>query len=116
MHNFLRIEKGVLKQCWMPKVLVLPPVITTIGENAFLASDGLETVIFPDSVTSIEAEAFYGCTGLTSITIPESVTSIGDNAFRGCDSLTLIRLPERFNSPSELKRIGLTSRNHLVTA
>jgi len=51
---------------------------------------------------------------LTSITIPGSVRSIGDAAFYGCDSLTLIRLPDRFNSTSELKRLGLRDECKLL--
>ena len=116
MHRFLQVENGILKHCYMPKVLVLPPDITSIGKNAFLGCDGLEGVVIPEGVTSIGDGAFWGCTSLTSINIPDSVTSIGDEAFWGCDSLTLIQLPEKFNSASELKRIGITFKNHLMTA
>ncbi len=93
MHRFLRVEKGVLKRCFMPKALVIPLNVTSIGENAFA-----------------------GCGWLEEVIISDGVTSIGDDAFLGCDSLTLIRLPERFDSPSELKRIGLTVKNCEVTA
>lgn len=108
MHRFLQVENGILKHCYMPKVLVLPPDITSIGENAFLGCDGLEGVVIPENVTSIGDSAFAECSSLTSITIPENVTSIGNQAFKGCRSLRLIRLPERFNFPSEHKRLGLS--------
>jgi hypothetical protein len=72
MHRFLQIENGVLKQCFMPRTLVIPPDVTSIGDNAFLGCDGLEEVIIPEGVTSIGRWAFWNCTSLTSITIPNS--------------------------------------------
>lgn len=107
MHRFLRIESGVLKECWIPKTIVLPPDVTSIGDNAFLGCDGLEEVIIPEGVASIGRWAFWNCISLTSITIPGSVINIGNNAFRDCSSLTSIRLPEKFRSESERKRLGL---------
>ncbi len=110
MHRFLRIESGVLKECWIPKTLVLPPDITRIEDNAFLGCDGLVEVIISEGVTSIGRWAFWSCESLTSITIPKSVISIGNNAFKDCSRLTSIRLPERFDSPSERKRLGLVEK------
>ena len=42
------------------------------------------SVIIPTIVTSIGERAFSGCSSLTSITIPKSVTNIGSEAFRYC--------------------------------
>ena len=72
------------------KKVVIVDGVTSIGNYAFYACDGLTSVTIPNSVTSIGNEAFRGCGGLTSITIPNSVTSIGNEAFRGCNGLTSI--------------------------
>ena len=50
-------------------------------------------IVIPDIVTSIGDNAFKDCSGLTSVEIPNSVTSIGKSAFSGCTSLTSITLP-----------------------
>jgi hypothetical protein len=62
--------------------------VTSIGDNAFVASGTLTGVTIPSSVTSIGDWAFDGCSRLTGITIPGSVTNIGDGAFSGCSHLT----------------------------
>ena len=43
--------------------------------------NGEKSFVIPDSVTSIGEDAFLGCESLESITIPDSVTSIGEYAF-----------------------------------
>lgn len=67
--------------------------VTSIGNNAFSACEGLTSINIPSSVTSIGIRAFLSCTGLTSINIPNSVTSIGAEAFRGCSGLMAIKIP-----------------------
>ena len=67
--------------------VLLPDVITSIGDNAFEGCTSLVKITIPDSVTSIGDYAFWRCTSLTQITIPEGVTSIGDYAFCYCTSL-----------------------------
>lgn len=63
--------------------IIIPNVVTTIGEDAFIGCSNLTSLVIPNSVTSIEAGAFGGCYGLTSVIIPNSVTSIGLHAFWG---------------------------------
>lgn len=46
-----------------------------------------ESIVLPELLTSIGNSAFRGCASLTSIFIPEHVNSIGDAAFFGCSSL-----------------------------
>ena len=75
------------------KKIIISEGIENIGDDAFVASVGLENIIIPNSVISIGKTAFWGCTELTSITIPNSVTSIGQNAFWGCTELTSITIP-----------------------
>ena len=108
--------------------VVLPDIITSIGENAFngcesltsvtfgknsqLSSIGpgafnycysLESITIPESVTNIGSEAFNYCCGLRSVTFGENsqLTSIGDYAFLGCYSLESITIPASVTSIGE---------------
>ena len=72
---------------------IIPDSVTTIGEDAFYACDGLTSVTIPNSVTTIGEYAFWGCDSLTSVTIGNSVATIGDCAFCGC-SLTSVTIPD----------------------
>ena len=100
--------------------IVLPDVVTEIGDYAFSSCSSLTSIDIPDDVTSIGSSAFSdcssltsinipngvtsidgvfsGCSSLASVTIPESVTSIGDNAFSYCSSLTSIVIPDAVTS------------------
>ena len=81
------------------KKTIIPESVTSIGDYAFGACDGLTSITIPESVTSIGDYAFANCSGLTEITIPNSVTSIGDYAFSSCSGLTSIRI-EAVNPPA----------------
>ena len=76
------------------KDLVIPNIVTSIGDNAFLGCSGLTSVSIPNSVTSIGSSAFEGCSGLTSVTIPNSVKSIGNDAFYRCSGLTSVHISD----------------------
>jgi hypothetical protein len=71
--------------------------VTSIGDNAFLCSDGLTSVTIPNGVTSIGDSAFSSCVDLTSVSISDSVTSIGAEAFSNT-SLTSIFIPKGVKS------------------
>ena len=77
--------------------VVIPDIVTTIGESAFKKGK-VVSVTIPNSVTSIGDKAFYNCDSLTGITIPSSVTTIGDEAFSDCYSLTGITIPSSVTS------------------
>ena len=67
---------------------VIPPTVTSIGEDAFKGCQGLTSIVLPESVVSIGDGAFSFCYGLTgSLTIPNSVTTIGAGAFFYCNAL-----------------------------
>ncbi|MBQ2712857.1 MAG: leucine-rich repeat domain-containing protein [Clostridia bacterium] len=92
--------------------VIIPDIVTVIGNWAFDGCTALTRVVIPDSVTVIEARAFYACERLTEavlgnsvavigswaffhckltdVAIPASVTTIGVGAFGGCTSLTSI--------------------------
>lgn len=62
------------------KSTVIPNLVTTIGDYAFVGS-AVSSITIPNSITSIGTCAFMDCTKLTSVTIPNSVTTIGEYAF-----------------------------------
>ena len=68
--------------------------VTSIGDSAFGACHGLESVVIPDNVTSLGASVFSNCTGLKSVTIGSGITTLPESAFEGCTSLTSIVIPE----------------------
>ena len=75
------------------KKIIISEGIENIGDDAFVASVGLENIIILNCVISFGQSAFWGCIELTSITIPSSVTTIGERAFQGCTGLTNITIP-----------------------
>ena len=78
--------------------------VTSIGEGAFAACTGLDSVSFASttSLATIGRDAFQLCTALTSISIPASVTLIDRTAFAFCEKLDSVS----FVSPSSLTTIG----------
>ena len=64
------------------KTVVLPDTIKTIGSEAF-AYTGLKNIIFSKNLTTIGSEAFSS-TQLKEVILPDTVTTIGVGAFRGC--------------------------------
>ena len=78
--------------------VIIPNIVTRIGDYAFANCIGLNSVVIPPSVTSIGLSAFEGCSGLTSVTIGNGVTRIGDYAFKGCSGLTRVTIPDSVTS------------------
>ena len=80
--------------------VIIPNVVTTIGDSAFL-SNKLTSVTIPSSVTTIGNYAFIapspGYSTITSVTIPNSVTSIGESAFSS-QKLTSVTIPSSVTS------------------
>ena len=76
-----------------PRNIVIPPVVTKIGNGAFMGCKSLKTITIPNSVTTIGESSFYGCKSLVSINLPDSISYIGSEAFKGCLSL------KKYNRP-----------------
>ena len=76
----------------------IPPIVTSIGDMAFLGNYYLTNVRMPPTLTNIGDSAFGGCASLTSISIPQGVTDIGAYTFQGCNSLARINLPSGLTS------------------
>lgn len=60
--------------------MMIPPNVTSIGNDAFLGCSSLRSVVIPKQVTSIGCDAFYGCSNLTSVVMSD-LTSFDSSAF-----------------------------------
>lgn len=61
---------------------LLPPSITTIGQQSFYSCENLTTVTIPKKVNKIELRAFYFCPNLKHIAfLGDPVATIGTDAF-----------------------------------
>lgn len=86
-----------IRDMYKIKSVVIEDGVTSIGSEAFYATDGypnITKVTIPSSVESIGGRAFHDCTALTEVTIPNGVKSIGGSAFLNCNKLMSITLPD----------------------
>ena len=74
------------------RVLLLPPNLRGIGQNAFAACDSLREVHFPDSLRIIDYCAFAACHQLQEIILPGRLQQLGDRAFADCTGLRRVGL------------------------
>ena len=73
--------------------ITLPNTITSIGDEAFRASQDLKHIKIPDSVKSIGDSAFWW-SGIESVELPDGLESLGSGAFYNCEYLQSIDLPD----------------------
>lgn len=115
--------------------VMLPPLLRTIGTNAFYgcfvlnapdfgthlvaiskgaftSCTNFRSVSLPSTVRTIGPNAFYYCTDLTEVNIPEGVSEIGENTFSNCRSLPSIKLP---NSLTSLSPSAFNNTTNLTT-
>ena len=81
--------------CNVLQTVEIPGSVTALGYQAFASCDILTSIDIPEGVTLIDGSAFQGCWKLSSITIPASVTKIGHQAFSQCDRLTSVTFAGR---------------------
>ncbi len=64
----------------------------TVGRYAFRQCTYLEqvTVASNTQIKKLQEGAFMGCSKIAEFTLPGSMTEVGDQAFRGCSSLTAL--------------------------
>ena len=75
--------------------MIIPGLVTVIGNYAFYGCKEIQHILIPDSVTAIGDYAFEQCRSLRSVSMPTAGLTIGTGAFNWCKSL-------RNNPQSEL--------------
>ncbi|MEI6754419.1 MAG: leucine-rich repeat protein [Paludibacter sp.] len=106
-QNFISINgilynkaQTTLMECPITKsgVFVVPEMVNTIGDGAFMNCHDLTGFQLPKGVKTIGNSAFEDCSNLVSFQIPDSVNNISNRAFNSCSSLTSITIPKKINS------------------
>ena len=74
----------MIEDCSTAKALIIPAVVTAIGDNAFLECTSLVNILYElnSELISIGSNSFKGNTDLKTIYIPSKVSSINENAFQ----------------------------------
>ena len=114
LEDFKIENKTLVKYRENYKNVVIPDVVTSIGDQAFEWRSNLTSITIPNGVTSVGKCAFGDCTNLKEITIPNGVKSIGLAAFRNCSSLTSITIPNSIISMGDYAFYGCTSLNEIT--
>ena len=94
------LDDGAFDRCGnLCDSVVIPPLVTTIGERAF-AECHIPSVVFSEGVTTIERGAFCSCP-IGALHIPSTLVSIspennayGEGAFHNCTRLQSITVDE----------------------
>ena len=98
--------------------LIIPDIVTSIGEGAFSGVEGLKTITIPGTVKNIKQNAFSYNTTLEKVIIEDGVEKIGNSAFEGCTNLKEITMYDSvitlgnncFKNCKNLKQISLSKK------
>ena len=74
--------------------------VTTVGEEAFVNDNTIESLTTTPVLKEIGARAFMFCINLEEVNLADGIETIGDAAFRGCNAFTT------FNIPGSVKSVG----------
>ena len=74
--------------------IVLPPSVSSLGQNAFMYCTSLKSINLPATQKTLPIGIFEGCTSLESIELPATLTTISTDAFYGCSKLANVNLHE----------------------
>ena len=89
----------------------VPSNVKVVGASSF-GNHYLKNVILPEGVESIGNTAFYAMLGLESVTIPSSLTTLGTDVFSGCVSLSDVV----FTNPGSSQLNSIPSGTFYLTA
>ncbi|MBR6168036.1 MAG: leucine-rich repeat domain-containing protein [Paludibacteraceae bacterium] len=81
------IPAYLCKNMTLLETVVLPPSVTSIGQQAFMYCTNLKAMEFPKGIKTVATSVLEGCTALQSVVIPSTVTTINQDAFYGCSGL-----------------------------
>lgn len=84
------IPAYLCKNMTLLETVVLPPTVTSIGQQAFMYCTNLKAMEFPKGIKTVATSVLEGCTALQSVIIPSTVTTINQDAFYGCSGLQAI--------------------------
>ncbi len=74
--------------------------VTTVGEEAFVNDNTIESLTTTSVLKEIGARAFMFCINLEEVNLADGIETIGDAAFFGCNAFT------SFNIPGTVKYVG----------
>jgi hypothetical protein len=95
--------------------LTTTPVLKEIGARAFMFCINLEEVNLADGIETIGDAAFFGCNAFTTFNIPGSVKYVGYKAFAECAGLTDIYYDGTKDQWNALPNIGMAGIAKSVT-
>lgn len=95
------IGESAFRECFSLTSITLPTALTIIKDYAFAQCRSLTSIIIPNNCTSIGPQVFSGCSALTSITLPDNITTLDNSVFSGCGSLEKITIPNSVTSIGE---------------
>ena len=99
-ESLTKLDDGAFDRCGnLCDSVVIPPLVTTIGEHAF-AGCSIPSVVISEGVTTIERGAFSSCP-IGALHVPSTLVSIspennafGEGAFHNCTRLQSITVDE----------------------
>ncbi len=95
------IERRLITYFGHKQSVLIPNIVTLIGDSAFLNCNSLRKVVFSDSLTNIEEYAFRDCESLQQVSFSNSLISIGESAFSHCISLQQVVIPNSVTKISD---------------
>jgi hypothetical protein len=123
IHEASEIYENAFKDFTTITQIVLPNLVSRIGNSAFRGCTSLSTFniptglqevgdyafyetkikfnSLPEYMRNIGDYAFYGCTEIPNFTLPRNIERIGQHAFHGCTTMTSLIIPESIKRISE---------------
>lgn len=86
--------------------VTLPSTLSEVGQGVFRDCLNLRSVVFSEEASAMGEFMFYGCSSLNSISLADSLTEIPSGAFSYCRSLSEIVLPEELDTINEYAFYG----------
>jgi hypothetical protein len=81
--------------------VVLPDIVTELGNYAFSCCHSLTTVKVGKGMRSLGNYVFYQCESLVEVVLPDIVTQIGVGAFCSCTSLNIVKVGNELETLGE---------------